>query len=101
MALMGSKFGTTDVYLQSIFWTDKLTNNDVLQRMHTERELHNTTKKLKITYRGRIFRTVKYNILMLIFEGKIEGDEWEKKGPELILTARYRVKFGRVVANTQ
>lgn len=104
--------------LLKISWTDRITNEEVLNMMQKERELLNIIKKRKTSYLGHIVRNEKYNILQLILEGKIEGKrgigrkqlswarnirQWTglKTIGELINTARDRDRFQHVVANIQ
>jgi len=56
--------------------TQHVSNNSVLERAHTGREI-DTVKKRKVSYLGHTFRGSKYELLRLILMGKIEG----KRGP--------------------
>lgn len=56
-----------------ISWTERVTNDRVLERMDKEQELLTTVKRRKAAYFGHIFRNSKYSFLQLIVEGKIEG----------------------------
>ena len=54
-----------------ISWKEKVTNNDVLLRLGTSRQLLKTIKQKKLQYYGHIRR--KSNFLTTILEGKMEG----------------------------
>ena len=54
-------------------WIDRITNIDVLDRMHKNKELMSTIKERKLTYIGHLMRGDRYEILRLIIEGKIQG----------------------------
>jgi hypothetical protein len=57
-----------------ISWTDRVTNQLVLERMGKQKELLTTIKTRKLEYFGHILRNnQRYNILQLILQGKIEG----------------------------
>lgn len=58
-------------------WTDRVSNERVLNQMNKDRELLDIIKKRKAAYLGHIMRHSKYEFLQLIIEGKIEG----KRGP--------------------
>lgn len=59
--------------LLKISWTERVTNEAVLQRLNKERELLLTIKKRKTSYLGHVIRGEKYEVLQLILQGKIEG----------------------------
>lgn len=59
--------------MMKISWTDRVSNNTVLQRMNKKLELLKTIKRRKLQYLGHIMRSDKYNLLRLILEGKIQG----------------------------
>lgn len=54
-------------------WTEHVTNEEVLRRMKTERELMRTIKIRKLAYLGHVMRNEKYSLLQLVLQGKIEG----------------------------
>ena len=56
-----------------ISWTQKITNVEVMRRMHKEREVILTIKKRKLQYLGHITRGRKYQLLQTIMQGKIAG----------------------------
>lgn len=56
-----------------ISWTDRVTNQQVLERMNKELEVLFTIKKRKLEFLGHISRNDKYEILQLIMQGKIIG----------------------------
>jgi len=99
-----------------ISWTDKVTNEAVLQRINKERELLTTIKKRKSAYFGHIMRADKYEVLQLIIQGKIEGKrgigrkkcswlrnirDWTgiRDTAELMQCARDREHFTQVINN--
>lgn len=56
-----------------ISWIDRVSNTEVLERAHTQRELLTTIKCRKIGYLGHVLRGEKYRLLHLILKGRIEG----------------------------
>jgi len=57
-----------------ISWTDRITNQLVLERMGKQKELLTTIITRKLEYIGHILRNnQRYNILRLILQGMIEG----------------------------
>lgn len=52
-------------------WTDRVTNEEVLRRMNTTRQLMVTIKRRKTSYLGHILRNNKYKLLQRILKGKI------------------------------
>ncbi|CAG9826357.1 unnamed protein product, partial [Diabrotica balteata] len=55
-------------------WTDKVTNEQVLQRINTTVDLVNIVKDLKLQYLGHIMKKQgRYEILKCILQSKIEG----------------------------
>lgn len=56
-----------------ISWMQKVTNDEVLQRMSKQRELLNTIKERKMQYLGHVLRGERYELLRLIIEGKVQG----------------------------
>ena len=56
-----------------ISWTQHETNENVLRRMHKDRELLRIVKRRKLEYFGHIIRGQKYSLLRNIIEGRIEG----------------------------
>lgn len=103
--------------LLKISWTQRITNETVLQRMGQDRELLIDIKKRKTSYLGHIYRGRNYEFLRLIMEGKIEG----RRGPgrrkcswlrnvrdwtgldthSLLRAAQDRQQFARIVAELQ
>ena len=57
--------------ISNVQWKDKVTNEEVLRRLGTERKLLEKIKKRKTRYYGHIKR--KNNILTTAVEGKVEG----------------------------
>jgi hypothetical protein len=58
--------------MQRISWTQRIRNDDVLNRMETLPELTNTIKT-KITYLGHLMRHEECSMLQIMLQGKIEG----------------------------
>ena len=56
-----------------ISWTEHETNQNVLHKLHKERELLQIIKKRKLEYFGNVIRGPKYKTLQVIMQGKIEG----------------------------
>lgn len=56
-----------------ISWTDRISNERVLQMVNKEVEVLKTVKKRKLQYFGHIMRSDKYDLLQLIMQGKIQG----------------------------
>lgn len=55
-------------------WIQKVTNDEVLQRMGKQKELLDTTiKERKMQYLGHVLRGERYELLRLIMEGKVQG----------------------------
>ena len=57
--------------MSNILWKDKVSNEEVLRRLGTERKLLDKIKKRKTRYYGHIKR--KNNILTRAVEGKVKG----------------------------
>lgn len=103
--------------LLKIPWTRRMTNENVIGMMGTDRELLQHVKRRKTSYLGHIYRGPKYQLLKLIMEGKIEGQRgpgrrkcsWLKNVREwtglnthtLLRTAVNREEFDSIVANLQ
>lgn len=61
-------------HMLKITWTDKITNEKVLELMNNKKqEVVTTIKKRKTAYLGHIYRNSKYDFIRNIIEGKIEG----------------------------
>lgn len=101
-----------------VSWTDMLTNEEVLRRARTERQLLTTIKCRKISYLGHVLRGEKYHLLQLILKGKIEGKRgvgrrqmsWLRNirqwtgvsgAGELFRLAEDRVALSAVIANVR
>ena len=56
-----------------ISWVERITNVEVMRRMHKEREVILTIKRRKLLYMGHVMRGEKYQILRIIMQGKIQG----------------------------
>lgn len=56
-----------------ISWVDRVTNDNVIERMGKEKEVVNTIKTRKLQYLGHVMRGNKYNLLQTIIQGKIQG----------------------------
>lgn len=56
-----------------ISWVQRITNDEVLQRMQKQKEILNTIKERKMQYLGYVMRGGRYEILRLIIEGKVQG----------------------------
>jgi len=56
-----------------IFWMDRITTEQVLERMDKEMEIFFTIKRRKLEFLGHVRRNSKYEILQLIMQGKIVG----------------------------
>lgn len=63
--------------LLKIPWVDHVSNEQVLQRARTHRQLLDIVKERKTSYLGHILRGPRYILLKTILMGKIEG----KRGP--------------------
>lgn len=59
--------------LLRISWRDRVRNEEVLERLNTERYLLLTIKKRKLLYFGHVMRNEKYRLLHLIMQGRIAG----------------------------
>jgi hypothetical protein len=57
--------------MEKISWTDRVRNDDVLQRVKEERNILHTIKRKKANWIGHILR--KNCLLTRVIEGKIEG----------------------------
>ena len=57
--------------LGNVKWSDRVTNESVLEKLHTKRQLQNSIQKRKMKYFGHVKR--RGNILTTALEGKIEG----------------------------
>ena len=57
--------------LGNVMWKDKVTNESVLTKLKTKRQLLSDIQKRKLKYFGHIKR--KNNILTTVLEGKLEG----------------------------
>lgn len=101
-----------------VSWTDMLTNEEVLRRASTERQLLTTIKCRKISYLGHVLRGEEYRLLQLILKGKIEGRrgvgrrqmswlrnirQWTgiPEAGELFRLAEDRVALSTVIANVR
>lgn len=99
-----------------ISWTQKVSNERVLQRVGKSRDLLLTIKKRKVAYLGHVLRHEKYDLLQLIMMGKIAGRrrvgrrkkswlrnirEWTKIAnvEDLFRLAQDRDKFAELTAN--
>ena len=56
-----------------ISWVDRVTNDEVLRRLHREREVLQIVKRRKLEYFGHFLRGPKYELLKTIIQGHIEG----------------------------
>lgn len=54
-------------------WTDRITNDEVLNGMRKECEVINSIKKRKLQYLGHVMHGPRHALLQLIIQGKIEG----------------------------
>ena len=59
--------------MQRISWTDRVTNEEVLQRVGTERNLLRTIRKRQLEFLGHVVRKEGLEDLVLTALGKIEG----------------------------
>lgn len=98
-----------------VSWTSHTTNEEVLRRLGTERELFKLVKVRKTAYLGHILRNSKYRYAQLIVKGKIEGKrglgrkmlswlrnirQWTGLNfEELIRTAEDREEYANVISN--
>ncbi|VEN53317.1 unnamed protein product, partial [Callosobruchus maculatus] len=96
-------------------YIDHVTNEEVLRRVHKERELLHLIKIRKTSYLGHVLRNDKYYILQLIIMGRIQGKRtigrkklswlrnirtWSGLNfEELIRAAKDRDYFATVIAN--
>ncbi|KAF6200405.1 hypothetical protein GE061_006708 [Apolygus lucorum] len=60
--------------MQRISWVRRMTNENVLQLMNTDRKLLTIVRRRKVSYVGHLLCGEKYSLLLLVFEGKIEGN---------------------------
>ena len=58
--------------MSNILWKDKVSNEEVLRRLGTERKLLDKIKKRKCRYYGHIKR--KNNVLTMAVEGRVQVD---------------------------
>lgn len=56
-----------------ISWTDRISNERVLQMVNKRTEVLKIIKQRKLQYLGHIMRSDKYKLLQLIIQGKIQG----------------------------
>lgn len=56
-----------------ISWKDRTSNETVLNRLNTGRELIWAVEKRKLQHFGHFMRSDKYQLLQLIIQGKIKG----------------------------
>ena len=56
-----------------IEWTDKRTNQSILEQLHTSYQLLNEINKRKLKYLGHAIRNEKTTLMKTAFEGKVEG----------------------------
>lgn len=100
-----------------ISWVDKITNEEVLNRMKKDKELLYTIKKRKLEYFGHLMRGEKYEVIKVILQGKIQGKrsvgrrriswlknlrEWFNSSTKsLFRTAADKVKIAMMLANLQ
>lgn len=98
-----------------ISWVERVTNIEVLRRMHKETEIATTIKKRKLLYMGHIMRGEKYRILQNIMQGKIQGkrsigrrrNSWMKNlrewfgcnNNELFRAAASKIRIAMMIAN--
>ncbi|UYV76324.1 hypothetical protein LAZ67_14000030 [Cordylochernes scorpioides] len=54
-------------------WTDMVTNNQVLDRMGTERQLIKFIKQRKLTFAGHVMCGSAGETLLTVLEGKLQG----------------------------
>ena len=97
-------------------WTARVTNEEILRGIGTERQLLYTIKLRKTAYLGHVVRNERYQFLQTLIEGKIEGSrgvgrrrmswlrnvrQWTglRNIGDLIHTARDREKWSNVIAN--
>jgi hypothetical protein len=59
--------------MQRISWTQRIRNEEVLNRMETLPELINIIKTRKTTYLGHLMRHEEYSMLQIMLQGKVEG----------------------------
>ena len=97
-------------------WTDMVSNQEVLRRANTNRELLTTIKIRKVSYLGHLLRGEKYHLLQTILSGKVDGRrgvgrrrtswlrnirDWTGMGQveELFRVAQDREAFAMVIAD--
>ena len=102
--------------IKRISWTDKITNEEVLNRVSAKRYIMSAIKGRKIAYFGHMIR--KDNIQRVLLEGRIDGircrgrprsewtdniKEWSNISHynEMVLTAQDRKKWRIMTANLQ
>jgi hypothetical protein len=59
--------------MQRISWTQRIRNEEVLNRMETLPEMINNIKTSKVTYLGHLMRHEEYSMLQIMLQGKTEG----------------------------
>lgn len=98
-----------------ISWVERITNVEVMRRMHKEREVIPTIKRRKLLYMGHVMRGEKYQMLQIIVQGKIQGkrsmgrrrNSWLKNlrdwfgcsNNELFRAAVSKVRIAMMIAN--
>jgi hypothetical protein len=59
--------------MQRISWTQRIRNEEVLNRMETFPEFISTIKIRKNSYLGHLMRHEEYSMLQIMLQGKTEG----------------------------
>lgn len=74
---------------------DRVTNAENFRRMNRNRELLKNIKKIKADYLGHILRILKYELLQLIMQGKVEGGgKWSISRKQLSWLQNIRQRTG-------
>lgn len=59
--------------MMRVSWTQKVSNEKILEKMNKSLEILSTIKRRKLQYLGHIMRGEKYELLRVIIEGRIAG----------------------------
>lgn len=104
--------------LLRISWVERVSNEEVLRRLHKEPEINKNIKIRKLEYFAHVIRhPERYNVLHLIMQGKIQGKrgpgrrriswlrnlrEWfQKSSAELFRAAANKIIIANMIANVR
>jgi len=60
-------------HILKIYWTEHITNMEVMRRLGKEKEAVFTVKKRKLEYFGHMLRHEKHRLLQLVVQGKVDS----------------------------